>query len=193
VRDDHSSVARDVRLGKYGELVWRRHGVPGPVVEALGLPRGERVLAGGEDVSGRWVVGTDRALYLPASADKPPNRLAWEQVDHADWDREAELLRVTATAPFGEPLPAWTLRFDKPDPRLLQLVRERISASVVVEQHVRLQGSRGVRVIGRRQPAGAGDDLVWALAFDEDVDVNDPAVRSAAEDALAAVRAEVEP
>lgn len=141
-------------------------------------------------MSGTWVVGTDRAMYLPESGGSY-HRIPWEQVEHAGWERDAEVLRVTGTAPLGETLPVWVLRFEQPDQRLLALVRERISASVVVEQRVAL-GNGGVRVIARRRP-GSADDLVWAVAFDDALDPSDPETLAAAEQALASVRSEVEP
>jgi hypothetical protein len=171
--------------------VWRKQTVPRTVADTLALERGERILATATDVSDRWVVATDRALYLPTDGTTS-HRIPWERVEHAEWDRDAEVLRVTETAPLGDQLPVFVVRFDPPDGRLLPLVRERISASVVVEQHVRLQGKQGVRVIARR-PLGRAGDLVWAVAFDDDLDPQDQDTRAAAERALAAVRAEVEP
>ncbi len=171
--------------------MWRKQTVPRSVADALALDRGERILATATDVSGRWVVATDRALYLPEDA-APPHRIPWERVEHAEWDRDAEVLRVTETAALGDQLPVFVLRFDPPDPRLLPLVRERISASVVVEQHVRIRGTQGVRVIARRPLDNAGD-LVWALVFDDELDPEDRETLAAAERALASVRAEVEP
>lgn len=75
--------------------------------------------------------------------------------------------------------------------RLLRLIRERVTASVIVSQHVPLDGPRGVRVVARRPP-GTAEELTWSMLFDEGVDPSDPAVLDAAEEALSAVRAEVE-
>ena len=73
---------------------------------------------------------------------------------------------------------------------MLQLVRERVTASVVLQRHVAVTGSRGLRVIARRAPSGHGD-LVWIYEFDEGVDPDDPDVRRLAADALAAAQADV--
>lgn len=187
------------RLGQYRDHVRRRQSPPREVTNALALRPRERILASAADASGAWIIATERALYLPERDDGvkgPHHGIPWEQVEHAEWDRESERLRVTQAAPLGERMRSWALRFDPPDQRLLALIRERITASVVVEQHVPLRGDLGVRVIARRPPAaapGADTDLVWAVAFDEGVDPGDPELLAAAQRALDSVRAEIEP
>ncbi|GAB3402983.1 hypothetical protein GCM10027569_09620 [Flindersiella endophytica] len=145
---------------------------------------------------GRWIVATDRALHVPegdtssASASASYERIPWEQVERGEWDHEADILRLTRLAPFGEPSDVRVLRLEHSE-RLLRLIRERVTASVIISQHVPLVGSRGVRVVARRPP-GTAEELTWSMLFDEGVDPSDPAVLSAAEQALAAVRGEVE-
>ena len=74
--------------------------------------------------------------------------------------------------------------------RLLQLVRERGTASVLISRHVPIEGRRGVRVIGRRAPSGRSD-VQWAFEYDAGIDPDDPFVQTAADDALAAAKADV--
>lgn len=151
------------------------------------------------------MAGTDRALYVPRT---PPNvsgaapkaetadmsegfdRLPWERIERAEWDREAEVLRITEFAPFGERTPQRVLRFDRSE-RLLQLIRERVTASVVYSTHVPIRDGRGVKVVARRPP-GTNADLLWSVVFDEGLDPSDPEIKEAAERALREVRAEVE-
>lgn len=168
------------------------------VRQALRLEAGERILAAADDVHGRSVVGTDLALHVPAGegsitpeGELAYERIPWEQIERAEWDREAEVLRVTRTAPFGEPMPVRVLRFEHSD-RLLGLIRERVTASVVVDRWVALRGDLGIRVVARRRPVGAAE-MVWSMVFDEGLDPSDLSVRDAAETALAEVRGEVEP
>lgn len=135
-----------------------------------------------------WVVGTDHALHLPSG-----ERIPWEQVEHAEWDRDTELLHVTRSASFGEPMPRTDVRPLDTD-RLLQLIRERVTASVVVSRQLPIEGKLGVRVTGRRSPAGPRtDELTWSVAFDEGLDPSDPEVLNAAQQALDTVREQVEP
>ena len=56
------------------------------------------------------------------------------------------------SARWGEQRPEHAFAIDEPG-RLLELVRERVTASVVLQRHVPVDGRRGVRVIARRAPA----------------------------------------
>jgi hypothetical protein len=146
---------------------------------------GERVLSWATSTAG-VVAGTREALYLPGP---PPRRVAWEQVEAADWDLESETLRVREVGTWGEPRPAYELTMTEPG-RLLELVRERITASVVLQRHVAIQGKRGVRVIARRSASGARE-LSWLFEYDEGIDPADPFVEHAAREALGAAQNEV--
>lgn len=148
---------------------------------------GERLLAWAPIEGGGWVAGTRDALYLP------DRRVPWEQVQTADWDREVGRLRVIEVGTWGEPRPRHVLTIPdtaaKDADRLLQLLRERVTASVLVSRHVPVTGRRGVRIIGRRAPSGRAD-VQWFYEYDEGVDPEDPFVRAAAETALTAAQAD---
>ena len=70
---------------------------------------------------------------------------------------------------------------------LLQLVRERVTASIVWQRHVPVTSKHGVRIIGRRAP-GARGSVTWFYEFDEQLNPADPQVRAAAEQALTRAR-----
>ena len=53
-----------------------------------------------------------------------------------------------------------------------------------------MRGRRGVRVVARRAPQG-DPSRRWFFAYDEGIDPADPGVRLAADEAMAAARAEV--
>jgi hypothetical protein len=144
---------------------------------------GERVLAWASSPAGA-VAGTREALYLPEG-----RRIPWEQVEAADWDLDSETLRVSEVGTWGEPRPSYSLVVTEPG-RLLQLVRERVTATVVLQRHVPIRGRRGVRVIARRAPAGERA-LTWLFEYDDGVDPDDPFVDHAAQEALAAAREEI--
>jgi hypothetical protein len=144
---------------------------------------GERVLAWTEATTGEVLAGTREALYLPGT------RLAWEDVEAADWDRDTEEFRVVEVGHWGERRLEHRYAIAEPR-RLLELVRERVTASVLLVRHVPIDGRRGVRVIARRAPAG--DRAVrWIYEYDAGIDPDDPTVRLAAETALAAAQDEV--
>ena len=156
-----------------------------PPVEA---GAGERLLAWAPLADGAWVAGTRDALYLPGG------RVPWEQVQTADWDRDENRLRVREVGTWGEPRPQHAVTLHEsaaPDAdRLLQLVRERVTASVLVSRHVPVTGRRGVRVVARRAPSGRSQ-VQWLYEYDEGVDPADPFARAAAETALAAAKGDV--
>jgi len=144
---------------------------------------GEKVLAWASAADG-VVAGTRAALYLPGG-----RRVAWEQVEAADWDSDSDTLRLSEVGAWGEPRPTYSFVLGEPN-RLLQLVRERVSATVVLQRHVQIRGTRGLRVIARRAPAGKRE-LTWLFEYDEGIDPDDPFVDHAAQEALAAARDEV--
>jgi hypothetical protein len=155
---------------------WRRR-------PAIDVRAGESVLAWAEATDGTVVAGTRDAIYIGA------DRLPWEQVEAADWDRDTDLLRVSEVGTWGERRVEHALSFDDPA-RLLQLVRERVTASIVLQRHVPVDGRRGVRVIARRAPH-RDRPIAWFYEYDEGVDPADPAVVEVAESALQLAREEL--
>ena len=154
-----------------------------PTRPAFDLGPGEKLLAWTESTAGDVVGGTRDALYVPAG------RVPWEQVEAADWDKETSVLRVSEVGTWGERRPEHVFTLEQPG-RLLELVRERVTASVVLQRHVPLAGRRGVRVIARRAPRG-DQPMRWVFEYDEGVDPQDPDVQRAAQDALAEARDEL--
>lgn len=148
---------------------------------------GESVLAWCRAVDGVVIAGTRDALYL--AAERTTVRIPWEEVEAADWDRDTDVFRVSEVGTWGQPRPEHAHGITEPG-RLLELVRERVTASVVLQRHVRLAGRRGVRVIARRAPGG-DQPIRWLYEYDEGVDPTDPVVVEAARVALEAARHEV--
>ncbi len=164
----------------------RGGGVPADVLSRAGLSRGEKVLAHAQSKDGSWLLGTRRRLAV-VSPDEA-NRLAWEQIEDAAWDNDASLLRITTIGEYGEPRPSYT--FEMQDPALLlQLLRERVTASIVLQRRVPVRGQLGLTVIGRRSPVGGV--VEWMHAYDPGLDPVDPEVAAIADEALAQARAEV--
>ncbi len=152
---------------------------------ALEVAPGERLLAWAE--TDRGPIGGTRDAFYAAGAE--PVRVPWEQIEAADWDMDAGQLTVTEVGQWGQPRPEHVFALAEPG-TLLQLVRERVTASVVLQRHVAVHGRRGVRVIARRAPHGTRP-LAWFFAYDAGVDPADPEVRQAAGEAMAAAQSEV--
>ncbi|HEY0888746.1 MAG TPA: hypothetical protein VGE38_03945 [Nocardioides sp.] len=143
----------------------------------IDVPRGERLLAVADTDEGP-VGGTRAALYLRG------RRIPWEQLDAAAWDSEAGVLTLTEVGTWGEPVPTHRVALSD-ERRLLELVRERVTASVVLQR-----GFEHGRIIARRSPTGAGD-VAWFVAYDAGVDPGDPVVAAAADRALTAARGDI--
>lgn len=147
----------------------------------------ERMLAWAPLLGGAWAVGTRDALYLPGV------RLPWEQVQAADWDHDLSRLRVSEVGRRGGRRVEHHLTLDESGrsaDRLLQLVRERVTASVLLVRHVPITGRRGVRVVARRAPSGRRP-VEWVYEYDEGIDPADPLVETALATALVDARSEV--
>ena len=153
---------------------------------SIELVSGESELARAESTAG-LVVGTRDALYVPTSVGHV--RVPWEQVESADWDSDGDVLRVREVGSWGERRPEYLLTIADPG-RVLELVRERVTATVVLQRHVAVEGSRGVRVIARRAPSGPRE-VTWLFEYDEGIDPDDPLVAHTAESALATAREDV--
>jgi len=150
---------------------------------SVDVAAGEKVLAWAESADGEVLAGTRDALYV---GDR---RIPWEEVEAAEWDRDTSTFRVSEVGRWGETRVEHDLVIEEPR-KLLELVRERVTASIVLQRHVPLDGGRGLRVIARRAPHG-DRPLAWFYEYDEGVDPDDPEVHRAATEALTAARDEV--
>jgi hypothetical protein len=112
--------------------------------------------------------------------------------------RRGERLLAWAGAASGELVggtrdalyrPEHRLALIDPD-RLLSLVRERVTASIVVQRHLPVRGQQGLRVLGRRAPGGHGA-IAWFVDYDDGLDPADPDVAAVADEALSSARGDV--
>lgn len=141
------------------------------------------MLASAEAADGTRVAGTRHSLLLGDL------RIPWEAVENADWDADASTLTVVEVGTWGEPRPVY--RVELPEPaRLLQLIRERVTASVVLQRHVPVRDGTGLYVVARRPP-GRDAPLTWLFQYEEGIDPDDPEVRRRAEAALAQAQGDV--
>lgn len=191
-----------------------------PRPDTAGLPAGERALAwadvgvesprtGEPSATGTHWIGTASALYLPAAAPDSGGddsrgddsrgdgddrhrgvlRVPWTRIEQADWDESTQRIRVRELAAFGELAPVHTERLLGAE-RLLQLVRERVTAALVHSQLVPSRAGGTFRVMARR--AGEpGAELVWSVELPPGADPADPRVTGEAAAALAAVRTQL--
>lgn len=148
----------------------RREKPPAPV-RAVG---GVLAWAATED---GWLVGT-RAELVHVPAEGQPVRLPWWEVHAADWSQDEETLTVAGLGAFRV----------HDAGLLLQLVRERVQASIVLQRHHPVHGRHGFRVVARRRPDGG---IVWLVEYDAGVDPDAPGTVRAVRDALRQARSDV--
>ena len=156
----------------------RAHRAPDDVITRAGLPRGTHVLAAAGDRDGTWLLGTrDHLVVVPEAAG--PVLIPWEQVESAEWRRDDDRLMVSEVGDPGGTRRVREYVIDDPG-QLLAFVRERVTASVVLQRRVVVRDRRGLSVVARRAPNGTGD-LTWSYELDEGLDPDDPEVRELAE------------
>ena len=162
-------------------MITRRQKLPDEVRSQLDVIPKERILAWADDGGGRLVVSSETALHLQRN---PPDytRLSWDQIETA---RYGEGLLTVVLVPA---LDSATLRIPVGDVRDLPVaVRDRVTASVVVDRFVAIDGERGARIVARRNADGS---LSWRLDLDP-VLAGRPDAVSQAETTLEDVKREV--
>ena len=114
-----------------------------PLPDGVELERGERVLATAATSAGETVVITSQRLIVPGgelATGKP-----WHLIDGGKWDPGTDLLSVTWVD--RTPPSSWRLT----DPGgVPQALHERVNASVVLMEQVKLDQDRRARVVLRR-------------------------------------------
>lgn len=149
------------------------------------VPKKERIMAwasGSEQADGEptLVIATDKALYAPGYMD----RLPWQNVFKAEW--EDPILEILVA---HDGITGW-VRLNLDDPgRLPLVIHERVTTTIVIQQHVDLIDNRGATLVARR--AEAGDEINWEVIFDAGLDPSDPRLRQLADDQLDQLKASV--
>lgn len=152
------------------------------VAARLSLGRGEWVLAHAVDRhTGRSVVFTSWHVLVVDPADGQVVRRAWREVNGGSWEPRTRTISVTWTD-GGRPA-QWTM--DEGGEKAAEVLRERVQASIVVAEEIRL----GDRLCGRvaiRKDLASGQ-LSDQVVFARGVRADDPALV----DYVAAVRADL--
>ncbi len=160
--------------------------LPRAILAELDLKPGERPLAWALSRDG-WLVGTDRALHLH---DGPAWRqLEWQHIERADWRGESDELSIVELAEWGEPERRTEVVVEVPG-QLLELLRERVTRSVLLTRFAPVDGKRGVNVVARRIPSGDGA-VEWSYVVSAGLDPADPRVQDVAAATLEAAQAEL--
>ena len=164
-------------------LAWAGPGVDGtePVGEDLVIgTRGQLSIWGDRPVSS----ATPGASDSPAAGDPSWTHVGWHRIERGRWDGDARRLSwsgydgsrgsATVTAPGRVP----------------ELFRERIAASIAVEEIVQVGGGRSVVVSGRRDLSHPDGPIEWRMSLGRGSSWQQPGLRALAEDTLARLRSE---
>jgi hypothetical protein len=127
-------------------------------------PAGERVLAWALGPLGIFIA-TDVAFHVPESLT--PRRTVWHLIDRAGW--RDPYLDMALHATVGGPLATWKLELTEPG-KLPQVVRERVTSSVITSMDVDLAGGTA-RIAARRTET---DAVRWSVTPLEGADLSDP-------------------
>ncbi len=162
--------------------------LPREVRRALRLAPGERALAWARDDQGHWYVGSQQALHLGPTGDDY-RTLAWEAIERVDWHSDTRRLAVVEVAEWGEPEHRTLVTVAEPG-ALLELLRERVTKSVVVSVYAPVRRRLGLTVVGRRSPTGEGA-VTWSFVLAQGLRPDDADVQQVADETLARAQAEV--
>lgn len=161
--------------------------LPRAVIDDIDLRHGERPLAWARRLNGSWLVGTERALHLYDGLHW--RALPWQRIERAEWDSENDELTIVELAEWGEPERRTDLGIEATG-QLLDLVRERVTRSVLLSVFAPVVGKRGVNVVARRSPSGDGP-VEWSYVVTAGLDPADPRVDEVATRTLTAAQAEL--
>ncbi|WP_165367453.1 hypothetical protein, partial [Phytoactinopolyspora endophytica] len=129
----------------WAEGVAERRRIRADVLEQIPLVPGEHVLSILCDVTGNWVVSTERSLYR--HADNSWLRTGWEQVTRVNWDDTEHTLELAVLTPQRPQLITLQLTGSTP---LVDFARERVASTILLTTDVSLGDKRGARVRARR-------------------------------------------
>ena len=167
-------------------LRWKKSKLPSEAAQAwrasLAPGQTDRVLAWAATVDGRLVVLGPDALSHGSGDDW--RHVGWHEIERGGWNAETEQLQwqTYAGARGSAALP---------DPaRVPEVFRERVAASLVLEQFVPVTtgGDRGA-IVSARRPPGTGA-ITWHTTLTRGVTWRTPGVRELADDALRRLRQE---
>lgn len=162
--------------------------LPKPWRVSLGQKLGAKphVLAWSTTLQG-MLVGTASSLAVAKGTPQSPRWqvIGWHEIESGGWNSDDRQL-------------VWTLnrggrgQASLPKPgRFPELFKERVSASIVLRQHIEIDDTRnGVTISARRRLDGSEPELLWQCTPGKGTQMSDPAVVVATERALNHLRSQ---
>ena len=141
-----------------------------------------RVLAWGEGADGLVVAALTGGLAVHEDGQWRVH--PWHEIGQARWDAEAG--RLSWTTPEGGAEAMMTT-----PRRVPQVVKDRVEASLVVDDRLTAPGNVPVIITARRDLAAPDRPLIWAVGAVDGRTLDRPGVREAAEARLVELKAEL--
>lgn len=138
-----------------------------------------------DDASGATVAAGRTHLTVVSAGGEVLLDRPWHLVDNGRWDHDDRRLTVT----FVDPTPAARFRLTAGETPLLEALRERVQASVVLADTVDLGSRRSARVVVRRDMATGA--LLGQTILGRGVRRTDPGVAEQTSAALARLKEQV--
>ena len=162
-----------------------RRASPGPELPAEALEAGRlrrREVLAAAPSGACWLIATRTRLLMaePAAgqsgaAYEVGRDVAWVDLDTAEWEADDGRLTFVPSDPGASP---WSVLLEQAEAQtLLTVVRERLSATLVLERQSLVEGRRIAAVCRLAEP---GSPLIWRVRYEAGVDPDDPVVRRAA-------------
>ncbi len=143
--------------------------LPAPARDALGVRRGERVLAAAcDERTGDYVVATTTKLAVVGEDGTLRLHRPWHEVGAGAWEPQTQTISVTWAD--GGRAAQWTLAGSGGGERLAEVFYERVATSVLIDAPVEIEE----RVLGRvaiRRDLESGDlvrQITWSRGVGRD-------------------------
>jgi hypothetical protein len=148
---------------------------------------GERVLTFDRGPAGSLVAATAAAVYIGGQGEpgRPWCRLGWEEVVRVGWDDRRCVLALIGGGPAG--MRRKEVALDRRS-TLVELARERVSATLIASAAVRHRDRVCAVVMARRQPGSS--NVIWVTLLNQAGDAEAQAIRAKAAAAIADLRAQ---
>ncbi|MEL4358476.1 MULTISPECIES: hypothetical protein [unclassified Luteococcus] len=141
-----------------------------------------RVLATGSGPRAELLAFADRMAVRVA--DEPWRAIGWHQVQTGGWNAERAELHWRLTDGSKEAV-------QLTEPRSLPTVfRERVQATIAVQDQFDVPGGGAVLISARRDLSAGSPELVWSATAVRGARMDNPVVKSLADEALARLRAD---
>jgi hypothetical protein len=167
-------------------------------VNSLGAGRPARILAWARAADG-YCIGSPAALSItsaPSTSDEAGDsgqwvveHIGWHTIERGGWNVETGRLNWTCYPDEDGRSSRGEVALVEPA-RIPELFRERVAASIVVQQFVLVDASRGLTVSARRDLGGTADAVNWQVSLGRGLSWRSPGLRELADRELDRLRVE---